>query len=212
MEFTRQRFCRLWIAGALAAFAVLVACSGGESESSSNQTVAVSPSIEQEVGATIATGEPDGAVAPVAGAFRFQLPSASGDTVSLESYVGDKNVALVFYRAFRWVQYREKLVELREGYQKIMGLDAEVLAISTDDLQDAESVVERLVLDFPILYDSGATVVREYGIYDLNHDSLASPSTFVIDKSGEIRWKHIGEGRYDRATNQQIIDALQELS
>ena len=87
-----------------------------------------------------------------------------------------------------------------------------MLAVSTDDLRGAESVVERLGLDFPILYDPEATVVREYGVYNLNHDSLASPSAFVIDKSGEIRWKHIGEGRYDHATNQQIIDALLELS
>ena len=56
-----------------------------------------------------------------------------------------------------------------------MGLDAAVLAISTDHLQGAESVVERLGLDFPILYDPGVTVVREYGVYNLNHDSLASP-------------------------------------
>ena len=98
MELARQRFGRLWIAAALAAFVVLAACSGGEN--SSSQTGAVLPSTEEEVGLPIATDEPDGAVAPVMGAFRFELPSASGDTVSLESYVGDKNVVLVFYRAF----------------------------------------------------------------------------------------------------------------
>jgi peroxiredoxin len=93
-----------------------------------------------------------------------------------------------------------------------MDLDAEVLAVSTDDLQGAESVVEGLGLDFPILYDPAATVVREYGVYNLNHDSLATPSAFVIDKSGKVRWKHIGKGRCDNATNKQIIDALLELS
>jgi hypothetical protein len=30
----------------------------------------------------------------------FQLPNADGDLVSLESYRGDKNVVLVFYRGF----------------------------------------------------------------------------------------------------------------
>jgi peroxiredoxin len=30
----------------------------------------------------------------------FTLPSASGDEVSLESFAGDKNVVLVFYRGF----------------------------------------------------------------------------------------------------------------
>ena len=30
----------------------------------------------------------------------FELPNAKGDTVSLASYVGNKNVVLVFYRGF----------------------------------------------------------------------------------------------------------------
>ena len=30
----------------------------------------------------------------------FELPNAAGDTVSLASYAGDKNVVLVFYRGF----------------------------------------------------------------------------------------------------------------
>ena len=34
------------------------------------------------------------------GAFRFELPSATGGEVALESYLGDKNVVVVFYRGF----------------------------------------------------------------------------------------------------------------
>lgn len=30
----------------------------------------------------------------------FELPNAAGETVSLASYTGDKNVVLVFYRGF----------------------------------------------------------------------------------------------------------------
>ena len=39
---------------------------------------------------------------PVVGdtAYRFDLPSAAGPTYSLESYRGESNVVLVFYRAF----------------------------------------------------------------------------------------------------------------
>ena len=39
--------------------------------------------------------EPQGDVAP-----KFTLPSAAGESVSLESFAGDKNVVLVFYRGF----------------------------------------------------------------------------------------------------------------
>ena len=31
---------------------------------------------------------------------KFTLPSAAGESVSLESFAGDKNVVLVFYRGF----------------------------------------------------------------------------------------------------------------
>ena len=30
----------------------------------------------------------------------FELPNAAGETISLSSYAGDKNVVLVFYRGF----------------------------------------------------------------------------------------------------------------
>ena len=39
--------------------------------------------------------EPQGDLAP-----KFTLPSASGDSVSLDSFAGDRNVVLVFYRGF----------------------------------------------------------------------------------------------------------------
>lgn len=39
--------------------------------------------------------EPQGDIAP-----KFTLPSASGDSVSLDSFAGDRNVVLVFYRGF----------------------------------------------------------------------------------------------------------------
>ena len=39
--------------------------------------------------------EPQGEVAP-----KFTLPAASGESVSLDSFAGDRNVVLVFYRGF----------------------------------------------------------------------------------------------------------------
>ena len=42
-----------------------------------------------------ADAEPMGDIAP-----KFELPSGTGETVSLASFAGDKNVVLVFYRGF----------------------------------------------------------------------------------------------------------------
>ena len=61
---------------------------------STNESTAATPSGESETSAAVES-EPQGDIAPM-----FTLPSASGDEVSLESFAGDKNVVLVFYRGF----------------------------------------------------------------------------------------------------------------
>ncbi|MCH9017885.1 MAG: peroxiredoxin family protein [Chloroflexi bacterium] len=100
---------------------------------------------------------------------------------------------------------------MREDYDAIRRLDAEVLAVSTDTLEGAERAVEFLDLGFPILFDTKAEVVRRYGVYNLLRDRLATPSIFIIDKSGNIRWKYIGRNYADRPSNQQIIAQLEAL-
>ena len=99
MQFARNRPGWLWIG--LAALALVVACGGG---SGSNQAASPQTVPEDTAVFAVETNEipkSDSAPAePVAGAFLFELPSASGDTVSLNSYVGEKNVVLVFYRGF----------------------------------------------------------------------------------------------------------------
>ena len=100
---------------------------------------------------------------------------------------------------------------MREDYDTIRELDAVVLAVSTDDLWGAERAVDHLDLGFPILFDPDAEVVQSYGVYNLLNDRYATPSTFVIDKKGNVRWKYIGRNYRDRPTNQQIIAQLEAL-
>ena len=100
---------------------------------------------------------------------------------------------------------------MREIYDTNRGLDAEVLAVSTDDLSGAENAIKHLNLGFPILFDLEAKVIRKYGVYNLLRDRHATPSTFIIDKNGKVRWKYIGQRYNDRPTNQQIIAQLEAL-
>lgn len=93
----------------------------------------------------------------------------------------------------------------------IRDLDAEVLAISTDELSEAAYLVDSLGLEFPILYDPDATVVTDYGVFDLLKDGLATPSTFLIDKEGSIRWEHVGRDIDDRVSAQQVMNELAKL-
>ncbi len=50
-------------------------------------------------------------------------------------------------------------------------------------------------------------------MFNLHGNNLPTPSTFVIDTEGNIRWEYIGRSaRTDRAPNSEIIAQLQMLN
>jgi len=104
-----------------------------------------------------------------------------------------------------------QLVGLREDYEKFELLEARIIAETTDDLSHVAFAAERLGLQFPVLHDPEGRISKEYGVFDLLNDGLATPSTFLLDKDGAIRWQYIGESRSDRPANSQIIGQLQGL-
>ena len=106
---------------------------------------------------------------------------------------------------------RAQLVELNDSLPALHDLDAAIFAISTDDLSGAQTIADRIGISFPILYNPDADVVKSFGVYDLRGDSLATPSTFIIDKQGVIRWKYIGSGKSDRPSVGAVLDQLRML-
>ena len=92
------------LAVALIAALALVAC-GASAEPTSESapapseppsaTSAPAPTADSEPAAATESPPPSAKLAPT-----FELPNAKGETVSLASYAGDKNVVLVFYRGF----------------------------------------------------------------------------------------------------------------
>ena len=102
-------------------------------------------------------------------------------------------------------------MDLRKDYQTIRGLDPEILAVSNDQLTGAERAIDHLDLGFPALFDPEAVVIERFDVYDTLNDGYATPSVFVIDKSGDIRWEYVGRHYNDRPTNQQVIAQLEAL-
>lgn len=101
---------------------------------------------------------------------------------------------------------------MQEDYETISGLDAEILAVSVDSLRGAQRAIEAIGLEFQVLSDPDASVVEAYGVWNLFKNELPAPSTFIIDKQGNIRWEYIGKNpSTDRADNEDIIAQLQQL-
>ena len=89
-------------------------------------------------------------------------------------------------------------------------MNAEILAISVDDLSQASYAVQQLGLEFPILYDPQAEVVEAYGVFNASA-GYATPSTFIIDTDGVVRWEFVGSASH-RTPSSEIIAQLQKLS
>ncbi len=101
---------------------------------------------------------------------------------------------------------------MESSYDDISEAGAEVLAISTDDLSGAESIVEQRGLRFPVLYTAKDNSVPEaYEVFDLHGDGLASASVFIIDTEGKIAWESIGQSTSHQVAGDTIAQVLTRL-
>ncbi len=90
-------------------------------------------------------------------------------------------------------------------------MDAEVLAISVDELGQAKEIAGRVGIPFPVLYDPTGSVPQTYKVYGLVEPGRAAPSTFILDKDGVIRWKYVGTDISDRVSASQVLAELRAI-
>jgi len=119
----------------------------------------------------------------------FELRDQHGQTVRLSAYRGTKAVVLMFYPyAFSRVCTGE-LCEVRDSLTVFESSDVQLLALSCDPMFALRAFAEHDGLTFPLLSDfwpHGATA-RAYGVFD-DTAGCARRSTFIVDRSGTVRW------------------------
>ncbi len=119
----------------------------------------------------------------------FELRDQHGQTHKLSSYRGEKNVVLVFYPfAFTGVCTGE-LCAIRDDKALVEAHDSALFAISCDTVASLRVFAEKEGFDYSLLSDfwPHGAVASSYGVFN---DTLgaADRGTFVIDKSGIVRW------------------------
>ncbi len=100
---------------------------------------------------------------------------------------------------------------MQEDYLRFDELGAEILAISVESIEMGAGVSDLLQLRYPVLSDPDHRVVDQYGVYNLLGDGMATPSVFVIDREGFIRWSYVGTDTTDRPDNETILEQLSAL-
>lgn len=142
----------------------------------------------------------------------FTLKNQFGQEVSLSDYLGKKNVVLVFFpMAFTGICTSE-LCEIRDRSTTFENDDVVVLGISCDSAATQKVFAEQEGITYQLLADywPHGAVAQQYGSFN-EQLGFAIRGTFVIDKSGIVRWAVInGPGEARNADDYEA--ALAELS
>jgi peroxiredoxin (alkyl hydroperoxide reductase subunit C) len=142
----------------------------------------------------------------------FELPAVSGKSIALKSFRGKKNVLISFVPAAwtpvcsdQWPGYNIT----REIFE---GADTIVLGISVDNIPTLFAWTGEMgTLWFDVLSDfwPHGDVSRRYGV--LRSDGMADRALFLIDKTGRLRFVHVGDINV-RPDLKMIVDELEKIN
>ena len=129
----------------------------------------------------------------------FKLKNQHGEEISLSMFKGKKNVVVLFYPfAFSGICTGE-LCGLRDDLASFQNDNVELLAISCDPMYSLKAYAEKEGYKFSLLADfwPHGEVAKKYGVFN-EERGCAIRGTFIIDKSGILRWSvvnSIGDAR-----------------
>lgn len=130
----------------------------------------------------------------------FVLKASDGANLRLSEFRGQ--VVLVNFWA-RWAgdTHREMraLDKINTTYQRA-GLV--VLGVSVDeDLRRAREFADSMKVSYPIMFDTGSDIGRDYQLAKM-------PVTILVDRSGVVRFSHIG---FQRGDDRMYLEQIREL-
>ena len=117
----------------------------------------------------------------------FTLPGTGGQDYTLSSYRG-KPVVLVFYPGDNTAVCTTQLKSYTKDFEEFEGVDAQLLAISPQDVASHEGFSGKHGFKFPLLADVDKKVGDAYGV--LGPIGFYRRSVFVVDADGVIRYAH----------------------
>ena len=142
----------------------------------------------------------------------FELPDTDLKMRTLDEFKG-KKVVLTFFVAAETSVCQNELCTLRDSWDELSKLNAQVIAISRDGPFANKAFAEKHKLNFPVLGDYNSKTIRDYDIVmkDLMHIkdyNAAKRSVFVIMEDGKIGYKWVSEDPLKEPNYQEIKEFL----
>lgn len=127
----------------------------------------------------------------------------NSEPLTLEKLKG--RVVLVDFWTFGCYNCRNTLPALKKFDEKYREQGLTIIGVHTPEFdyeketKNVESNVNKLGIKYAVVTDNEYETWEAYNVH-------AWPSVFILDKKGRIRFKHVGEGRYE--DQEQVIKTL----
>jgi peroxiredoxin len=155
-------------------------------------------------------------------ALELTFMDRNGKPIDLKKYRGQKNVVLVVTRGYVTSTYggsfcpycTAQTTRLIAQYPEFAKRNAEVLLVFPgpkdqvgEFLKKSGGEIENEPTPFPVLLDENFAAVDKLGI----RGDLAKPSTYIIDKQGQVRFAYVGTSSSDRPSVKALLQQLDEI-
>ena len=104
------------------------------------------------------------------------------------------------------------MAQLRQDYQEFVERDAEVVVVGPDSEQAFKDYWQKEELPYVGLADPTHTVAKRYGQEVKLLKLGRMPALMIIDKAGQVAYKHYGGSMSDIQPNPQILAILDGLN
>jgi peroxiredoxin Q/BCP len=110
----------------------------------------------------------------------FELPSDTGNTISLKDYAGQK-VVLYFYPKDDTPGCTQESCDFRDSFTRVQAAGAVVLGVSKDSVESHQKFKTKFSLPFPLLSDVSGKMLEAYQVW--KEKSMYGKTFMGIDRT-----------------------------
>lgn len=154
----------------------------------------------------------------------------NGNKIDLKEKIKSGNVVIIFYRG-QWCPYCSKhMNQMQDSLKYITDLGATVIAITPENNENINKMIEKSNAKFSVIYDKGHKIMDDYKVTfkqsafskffhlltgtNINKtsgnddDALPIPATYIINQDGKIIGLHFDKYYQQRMSVKAITDVL----
>jgi len=164
----------------------------------------------------------------------FTAVDAEGNEFNLKNALKDGPVVLLFYRGQWCPVCNRHLSQLQESLAQIESKGAKVIAVSPEKQENLQKTKTKTGAEFTLLYDEDYKICDDFDVafvpqeqmieaynnrlgadmenaHSDNSQRIPVPATFIINPKGEVVWRHFDRDYKERASAEEIMEALENF-